>query len=284
MGADGFEYRRAETIEGALDVLAATPDAELLAAGHSLLPDRLLGVTDPDTVLDVGDVDAMQGIEYGTPVSVGALTTYRTVAGSARLATVAPALVAAAGKTADAQVRNRATLGGNLATAYPVSDLNAAAAAVDATLVVEGRDGRHRVDTAALTGPTEVAIGDAELLTRIEIPRPDGTVGGAYEKRESPTSRYTLVGVATHLEVGSGTVSRARVVVNGLREHAVRLEAVEAALEGGPATLEAVEDAAARATDGLDVSTLRDDEDASAGYRADVLPVDVGRALRRSLP
>lgn len=284
MGTDGVEYRRAETIEDALDVLAAAPDAELLAAGHSLLPDRLLGVTDPDTVLDVGAIDAMRGIEHGTPISVGALTTYRTVAESTRLSAVAPALVAAAGKTADAQVRNRATLGGNLATAYPVSDLSAAAVVVDATLVVEGREGRRRVDAAALAGPTEAELGEAELLTRIELPRPDGTVGGAYEKRESPTSRYTLVGVATHLELGADTISRARVAVNGLREHAVRLEAVEAALEGAPATTEAVTDAAARATDGLDVSTLKHDGDASGGYRADVLPVDVERALRRSLP
>ncbi|WP_318571130.1 FAD binding domain-containing protein [Salinigranum marinum] len=285
MRPDEFDYVRADSVDHALELLADDPAAELLAGGHSFLPRLKRGHVDPDTVVDVGEIDALRGItgvDDGDAVRIGALTTYATVEATDGLRPEAPALVEAVGATADTQIRNRATVGGNLVAPYPVSDLSAAAVAGDVTLVFEGVDGERRVEAEAFLRVPHATVGATELLTRIEVPHATGAVGGAYVKRSSTTSRYTLLGVAVRLAVRDGTVSNAGVAVTGVTDHAVRLPSVEGALGGATLDGETIAAAAAQATADVDESTMKDDSEASAAFRADVLPVETERALERA--
>lgn len=280
MRAGETTYCRAESVEHALDLLDAHPDAEPLAAGHSLLSTEIVGATPPSTVVDIGDLDALRGIAVESDVvRIGALTTYRAVERRDDLPASATAFSEAVGETADVQVRNRATIGGNLATPYPVADLSAAALVVDATLVVRDRNGDRRLGCAEfLDGDGGLDAG--ELLTTIEIPRASERVGSAYLKRPSPTSRYTLVGVAARLSVADGRVSEASVAANGVTRRAVRLPAVEDELVSERLDGGVVEAAAARAGETLDPAAVKDDTDASSRYRAHLLAVCTERALR----
>jgi carbon-monoxide dehydrogenase medium subunit len=263
--------------------LADDPAVELLAGGHSFLPRLKQGHVDPDTVVDIGEIDALRGVtDDGDAIRIGALTTYATVEAADGVRPKAPALAEAIGATADTQIRNRATVGGNLLTPYPVSDLSAAAVADDVTLVFEGFDGEHRVEAETFLRAPHATVGATDLLTRIEVPHATGAVGGAYVKRSTTTSRYTLLGVAVRLAVGDGTVSNAGVAVTGATDHAVRLPSVEDALDGTTLDGETIRAAAARATADVDESTMRDDSEASAAFRADVLPVETERALERA--
>ena len=283
MRPDEFDYVRADSIGHALELLADDPAAELLAGGHSFLPRLKRGHVDPATVVDIGAIDALRGItDDGDAVRIGALTTYATVAAADELRPEAPALVAAVGATADTQIRNRATVGGNLVAPYPVSDLSAAAIAGDVTLVFEGVDGERRVEAEAFLRAPHATVGATELLTRLEVPHATGTVGGAYAKRSSTTSRYTLLGVAVRLAVRESVVSNAGVAVTGAADHAVRLPSVEDALAGATLDGETVAAAAAQAAADIDESAMRDDSEASASFRADVLPVETERALERA--
>jgi len=284
MSGQSFECFQAETVDQARTLLDNHPDAEILAAGQSLMPELNDDPAEPKTVIDISGIDAMKGITVdGDVAHIGALTTYSTVEKTNTLWDRAQELAEAASKTADPQIRNCATLGGNLVTRYPVSDLSAALIASDATVVIAGRNGERRIDSETLLTRLGAAdIARDELLVRIEVPLTGDVAGGAYEKTRSAVSRYTLLGVAARLEIDDGTVSAAGVAANGVLDTGVSLDPVEDAIVGEPLTDTTIERAARLATDNLDESALRDDSNASAAYRAQLLPVHVTRALRRA--
>jgi carbon-monoxide dehydrogenase medium subunit len=123
------------------------------------------------------------------------------------------------------------------------------------------------------------ALEPNELLTWIEIPRGGPTDAGAYVKKPSPSSGYAMVGVAAVLRTDGETIDSARVAVNGVMDHAIRLEPVEAALDGVPLEAAALADAAAHAGADLDEHLLMADEYASGEYRKGLLPAYTERAL-----
>ncbi|MUW15959.1 xanthine dehydrogenase family protein subunit M, partial [Halorubrum sp. CBA1125] len=177
----------------------------------------------------------------------------------------------------------RGTIGGNLAHADPASDLPGAAIASDLTLVAEGRDGERRIDADDFFVAMYMTdLAEDELLTRVEVPRTNGSAGGAYVKKPSPSSGYALIGVAARLQVDNDVVTNARVGANGVMDHGVRLDPVEDAIEGESLTEDTIEAAAERATDDLDVSMMMDDIQASSEYRAHLLGVYTRRALERA--
>ncbi|WP_050032101.1 FAD binding domain-containing protein [Halorubrum halophilum] len=279
-----FDYLRADSVEHALDLLDDHPDAEVLAGGHSLLPTMKSGLADPDVVVDIGHIESMQGIEHdGDTTSLGALTTYAAIDDTDELWEGATALAEAASEIGDTQVRNRGTIGGNLAHADPASDLPGAAIASDLTLVAEGRDGERRIDADDFFIAMYMTdLREDELLTRIEVPRLNGSAGGAYVKKPSPSSGYALIGVAARLQIDDGAVTGARVGANGAMDHGVRLGPVEDAIEGESLTEDTIAAAAEQATDNLDISMMMDDLQASSEYRSHLLEAYTERALARA--
>ncbi|MFB6107740.1 MAG: xanthine dehydrogenase family protein subunit M [Haloplanus sp.] len=283
MFPDEFEYERAESVDHALELLEANPEAEILAGGHSLLPTMKSGLANPDVLVDIGEIDAMQGIESeGDTVSVGALTTYATIADSETVQENVSVLAEAAHEVGDVQVRNRGTIGGNVAHADPASDLPAAVLAADATMVVQGPDGERRVDADDFFfGMYSTDVAEGELLTRVEFPAKPNAIG-TYAKKPSPSSGYAMVGVAVSLTVDSALVEDVGVAANGIMDHGVRLDPVEAALEGETLDDETVEAAAASAADDLDEMMMMDDLQASAEFRAQLLEAYAERALKEA--
>jgi len=283
MYPDDFDLYRPSTVDEALDLLDEHGDAEteILAGGHSLLPTMKTGLASPDVLVDVSDIDAMQGIEETDDgVSIGATTTYATVLNSAPVREAAPVLAEAAGAVGDRQVRNRGTIGGNVAHADPASDLPGAVIAADATLVVQGRDGERTVDADDFfLGMFATDVGPDELLTRVEVPAAGDAVG-AYAKRESPSSGYAIVGVAAQLVLEGETVAEAAVAANGVVDHGVRLHSVEDAIEGETLDEATIEAAADGATGDLADATMMADPQASAEFREQLLSVYTERALQ----
>lgn len=293
MSGDQFDYLRATSVDHALELLATHPDAELLAGGHSLLARIHDGFAAPDVVVDIGEIDAMQGIETdGEVARIGALTSYTALLDADSLRDGATALVEAVEKIGDTQIRNGGTIGANLVAPDPVAEPPAAVIATDATLVVRGRDGDRRIDAAEFFhGDTTPLAGD-ELLTHIEVPLvTDGAVS-TYVKTQRRTARYSLLGVAVRVHVkglndvgdssdasDGSTVSTARVAANGAVQNGVRLDGVENTLEGSRLDGDSIEAAAARAGVGLDESELLNTPEASASYRAKLLRVYTERAL-----
>jgi carbon-monoxide dehydrogenase medium subunit len=286
MYPDEFDYYEAETVAEAVDLLEehAMEETELLAGGHSLLPAMKTGLSSPDVLIDIGGLDELHGVSVeDDTLVVGAMTRYSEFLDAEGAHEHAPAFAAAVEQVGDRQVRNRGTVGGNLAHADPASDLPGAALASDVTLVVQGPDGEREVAAEDFFfGMYATDVGPSELVTRVEIPSAAGAVG-TYAKKPSPSSGYAMVGVAALLEVDDGEVASARVGASGAMDHGVRLEPVEDALVGEQLDEDVIEAAAGHATDDLDTAMMMDDLQASGEFRARLLEVYTERALTEAM-
>ena len=133
----GFDYLRPATVAGALEMARGHEDFAFLAGGHALLPEWKLRAKGPSTVIDLGRVGELRGIEVlsdggaqeadgnggaGRAVRIGAMATSAEIEHSAVIARTAPLLPLAAAVISDPPIRNRATLGGSLAEASPHGD------------------------------------------------------------------------------------------------------------------------------------------------------------------
>jgi carbon-monoxide dehydrogenase medium subunit len=286
MYPDEFDYYEAETVAEAIELLEANEmaETELLAGGHSLLPAMKTGLSSPDVLIDIGSIDELHGVSVeDETLVVGAMTRYSEFLNADGVHEHAPAFAAAVEQVGDRQVRNRGTVGGNLAHADPASDLPGAALASDATLVVQGSDGERSVPAEEFFfGMYATDVGPGELVTRVEIPSAADAVG-TYAKKPSPSSGYAMVGVAALLEVEDGTVTSARIGASGAMDTGVRLEPVEDALVGEALEEATIEAAADRATEGLDTTLMMDDLQASAEFRGQLLRVYTKRALTEAM-
>jgi carbon-monoxide dehydrogenase medium subunit len=242
------------------------------------------GLSSPDVLIDIGGLDELHGVSVeDDTLVVGAMTRYSEFLDAEGAHEHAPAFAAAVEQVGDRQVRNRGTVGGNLAHADPASDLPGAALASDVTLVVQGPDGEREVAAEDFFfGMYATDVGPSELVTRVEIPSAAGAVG-TYAKKPSPSSGYAMVGVAALLEVDDGEVASARVGASGVMDHGVRLEPVEDALVGEQLDEDVIEAAAGHATDDLDTAMMMDDLQASGEFRARLLEVYTERALTEAM-
>jgi carbon-monoxide dehydrogenase medium subunit len=275
-----FHYHAPTTLEAALALLAELKDrARPLAGGHSLLPMMKLRLAQPEHVIDLRKLPDLAGIrETDQGLAIGAATTHWQVESSPLVAAKLALLAEVAGVIADPQVRNRGTIGGSLAHADPAADYPASLLALEAELVCASAKGRRVVKAGDwFQGLMTTALAPDELLVEIRVSRLPAGTGAAYVKFPHPATRFAIVGVAALVtRDGQGRCTAARLGITGVGPMATRLSRVEAALVGTMLDRAAIEAAAQRAADGLD---LQDDRQATATEKAALAGVFTRRAL-----
>ncbi|MDX1614579.1 MAG: xanthine dehydrogenase family protein subunit M [Candidatus Promineifilaceae bacterium] len=281
MALPAFDYYRAHSVDEALALAAEHPEAVWLAGGHSLIPLLNVRLAYPGALIDIGPIVELTGIRP-TPDggwSIGALTTHAMLAANVE---VPPVLAQAAAQIGDPQVRNRGTLGGNVAHADPAADYPPVLLALEAAFTLRGPTGQRNVTAANFfQGLFTTALQEGELLTEVRLAAPPSGSTSAYAKLAHPASGYALVGAAAVLVVEQGRCTQARVAVGGATPTAVRAPRVEAALIGQ--TLNEANLAAAAATVEADLGDeLLNDHQASAAYRRRMATVYVKRALTQA--
>ena len=285
MQPNQFTYHRAGDVAEAIDRLQKHGDsAAIIAGGHSLVPDMKADEASPDAVVDVGELQHLHGIDHGGSTShLGSMTTYATTVDDDTLREHT-LLAETAAEIGDSRIRNRGTVGGNLAQADPGADLPAAMLASEATIHTRGPEGAAAVPASSFfEGAYETALDASELVTGIEVPHLDTDDGAVYLKKRKPTSGYALVGVATVLEVDGDTVTDARVAVNGIFEAARRLDAAEEAVADTALADVDAESAGTAAAEAVDTDDVMSDADASPEFRAHLLGVYVERAVEAAV-
>jgi aerobic carbon-monoxide dehydrogenase medium subunit len=264
-----FEYRRADSVEDAIDQLVACgEDAKLLAGGHSLVPLMKLRLATPAVVIDIGRLEGLDTLEERDgEVVIGALTRHCQMEHSEFLEDRVPLLAHVAHEVGDPQVRHRGTIGGTLAHGDPASDIPAAILALDGILVLEGPRGRREVRaTEFFVGFLETALAPDELLVEVRVPA-TGSTPWAFEKFNRRAQDWAIVGVAA-----LGTTVPQVALVN-MDSMPVRATAVETALAAGVP----VEEAAASAAEGREPPS---DLNATADFRRHLARVLVRRTLQ----
>ena len=279
-----FDYHTPGSVQEAISLLGKLrDDAKLLAGGHSLIPMMKLRLAQPKHLIDLRKVPGLAGIrEDGGSIALGAMTTHWQVESSKLLQAKIPVVSDAAGMIGDPQVRNLGTIGGSLAHADPAADMPAVMIALGAELVIEGTRGRRTVKVDDFfKGLMMTAVGPDEILAEIRVPVPPAGSGAAYQKFPHPASRFAVVGVCAALTVdGKGICTKAGVGVTGAGTRAVRAKGVEAGLAGKALDHAAIEAAAAKAADGVDVQA---DLQGSAEYKSHLLRVHARRAIEAAL-
>lgn len=272
-----FEYYRASSVDEALSLLGQHTGAKLLAGGHSLIPAMNIRLADPGVLIDIGGISTLKGISAGNgAVHIGPLTTHAMLAASSQ---VPQALSEAAGKIGDPQVRNRGTIGGNIAHADPGSDLPTVLTALEATIHTTAAGGERALAAADFfTGILETALQEGEVVTDIEVPAPATGSGSAYAKLPNPASRYAMVGVAALVTLAGDRCTGASVAVGGLVPSARRAPSVEAALVGKTLDSDVIASAAEAIQNDLGDDILEDIQ-AGVEYRKSMATVFAKQAL-----
>ncbi len=275
-----FDYVAPTSVDEALSALAeAGDDAKVLAGGQSLLPILRMRLNAPETVVDLGRIEAMRGIrDGGDHLAIGAMTPYSDVVASDLVREHAGLLAAAVETVADPQIRHRGTVGGAVVHADPAGDVGAPVLALDATMVIAGPSGERTVAaTEFFTDLFETAVGDGELLTEIRIPKHTGW-GSAYEKFVRVSHQWSIVAVAATVKADGGTISEARIGLTNMGSTPLRATAVEQALVGRSAG-DLAEACAAAAEGTQPPSDLNGDAD----YRRHLATVLTRRAVEKAL-
>lgn len=279
MTGDGYAAPR--SVDEAVALLSKNPGARVLAGGHSLLVEPGRRAIVGALLVDLGRIDGLDAVttQPDGSLSVGAMTTLSSLAGSDAVRAVCPALADAAHSMGDAQLRNRATLGGTLASSDPEAPLPALALVLGAVIHVTGSRGARTV--AAEDGPPLKALGPGDVMTAVGFPAPPARTGSAYESFTNAATLYAACGIAASVTLGhDGTVAACRVAATGATAHPQRLTSVEQALIGKKPDATALAGACAVAATGL---TLRSDLFASAEYRGHLTRVLTGRALKQAI-
>src|SRR5919204_17405 len=275
-----FEYHRPTTLDEAIGLLEEHEDARPLAGGHSLLPLMKLRFSEPRTIVDLGRIPDLDGIdEDGDMLRIGALARHASVTASELVRSKCRVVAATAEGIGDRQVRNRGTIGGSLAHADPGADYPTVIKALAATIVATGPGGEREIAADDFfTGVFTTSLEQGELVTSVRVPVVGPGTGAAYEKHRNPASGYAVVGVAALVQVQGGKCTAARLVVGGVTgtpEHATA--AAEAVIGIAPVDEAAIAAAAGKVPEALGGAV--GDTYASAEYRVHLAQVLAKRAI-----
>lgn len=241
-----FNYHRPGSLAKACQLLAQYgPAARVMAGGTDLVVAlreenrRLAGVSQ---IIDLGHLGELAGIRAdGDIITIGALTTHAEIAASPLLQQYAPLLAVAAAQVGAPQIRNRGTIGGNLANASPAADTVPALIALEARATMVSSQGERQVPVRdLLAAPYRTTLAAGEIITAIALKKLPSSAGSAFLKlgrRKALSIARLNIAVVIDRD-GSGRVTEARLVPGAALPVAGRVPAAEAVLAGKAVTAE----------------------------------------------
>ncbi len=278
-----FNYLRASSIDEVLRLIATCDDYKLLAGGTDLLMDLRIGRYRPKFVIDISRIKELKYVkDLGNKLVIGSLTTLQEILENPIVKEKAPVLTEAISNMASWQIRNMATLGGNLCNASPAADTAPPLMVLNALLKLRSLNKGERVVNINefFLGPRQTVLEKGEILVEVEIPYVKG-VGQSYIKLGRRNAfTLSIVSVASLVKVEDGRFDEVRVALNSVAPTPVRAKSVEQALIGKKVSYEAVVKASNEVLQ--DISPISDVR-ASAEYRKKVSIVLVRDSIVKSL-
>ena len=279
-----FDYHAPGTLEEAVALLERHGDeAKVLSGGQSLLPLLKLRLGDAGHLVDIGRIPGLAGItEADGYLRIGGAAREADLERSDLVREKYPILLDTAAVIADPLVRNRATVGGNLAHGDPANDHPATMLALEAEVVARGPGGERTIPiTRFFTGLFDTALGPAEILTEIRIPVPPPRSGGAYVKLERKVGDFATAAAAAQVTLGpQGEIARIGIGLTNAGPTPIKATAAEGHLLGRQPDAEVIAEAARLAADATSPSA---DRRGSVEYKRDMARVLTGRAVARAV-
>ena len=278
-----FEYHRPSTVDEAVGLLSTLgSEAKILAGGHSLLPMMKLRFAQPEHLVDINRIPELKGVRViGDDIVIGAMTSENAVIADPVLNEKVPLLPEAAKLIADPQVRNRGTIGGDIAHGDPANDHPALALACDAVLTIAGPNGTRQVPASEFfLGTYWTALEESDILTEITVKAFPSGAGYSYKKLKRKTGDWATAACAVVIALSGGTVSHIRITLANLGPTALRAHEAESILMGQQVSDELIRQAAEKA---MEICDPAEDLRGDAEYKTAMAGQMVQRAIHDAL-
>ncbi len=277
-----FNYYKASTLREALELVDRLEDFKVIAGGTDLVMDLRIGRYKPRNIVDISEIKELDYIvDEGDYVRIGALAKLQNIMESPIVRTKAPVLAEAIYQMASWQIRNVATIGGNLCNASPAADTAPPLMVLEAKLKLVSKDGERIVPvTEFFLGPRKTVLKKNELLAEIIVPYEKDAGSSMIKLGRRSAFTLSIVAVATLVKVENGKFKDVRVALNSVAPKPVRARSVEEALKGKKVSLEAIEEASKFVVN--DISPISDVR-ASAEYRREMSIILTRDSLLKSL-
>ncbi len=278
----GFQYHTPSSVAEALSLLAQHEDAKVIAGGHSLLPMMKLRFAEPAHLVDVNGISELKGIrEDGNTIRIGAMTRENELISSSIIREKCPLISEAAKLIADPQVRNRGTIGGDIAHGDPSNDHPAIMMALDARFVVKGPDGERVLPASGFfLGTYWTQLEEGELLTEIQVPVLASGTGYAFNKLKRKTGDYATAASPVVLTMDGERCAEIRIGLTNVAPMAIRAEPAEDVLRGQVISDALIEQAAQEV---MNVCEPAEDLRGDAEYKTHMAAEMARRSIRDAL-
>jgi len=274
-----FQYHQPGTAQEACELAARLPEAKLIAGGTDLMVQMRNGRHQPDALISLRRAEDLTRIEEGPRLRIGAAVALRDVAAHAVVVADFPALVDSIRVFGSPQIRNVATLGGNLCNASPGADCAPPLLVYEAYVELRDVGGSRELPVEDFVlGPGETALRPGEILTAILLNPPGRGTRSMFMRKGRVQMDLAIASVAALVEMDGSTCVSARIAAGAVAPVPQRLRRTEAIMEGsdGGAAARALARAEARA-EVAPISDIR----ASEEYRRHLTGVFVERSLAR---
>ena len=252
-----FKYIAASSLDQALALKAEYGDeARFLAGGQSLIPAMNFRLARPEVLIDLNGLAELAGIDRSgdKTIRVGAMTRYRALEKDPAFLKACPLFADALPHIAHPQIRNRGTVGGNLAHADPASELPAVATAMGARMKIRSSKGEREVEASEFfAGLLTTNLEADEMLVEIAFPAPKPRSGGCFVEVARRRGDFALAGVAAIVTLDDQKkCTDVRLALCGVGETPVDASGAAASLVGqtcGELAIDAVSSAVQKAID-----------------------------------
>ncbi len=280
-----FEYMAPKTLDEAVSILHTNQGrAKVLAGGTDLLVEMKEDILCPEVLVDIKHISHLDHLTYDDEkgLSIGALVTVRRVERSPIVAEKYAGLSQASRELGSIQIRNRATIAGNISRASPSADTIPPLIADGARVVVYGSEGAREIPLEDFfVGPGQTVMTGEEILTEIVVPNPGSKMGKSYIKLgRRQAMELATVGVAVTLNLEGDVCDQVRVALGAVAPTPIRSHKAEELLMGSTLDQETIRAAAVAARD---ESSPISDVRSSAAYRRQMVGVLTEEAIQQAM-
>jgi CO/xanthine dehydrogenase FAD-binding subunit len=272
-------YYKPASLDDVWEIKTRISEALFIGGGTDLMVKIRQHVVKPPALISLRTIPELRGITAGSHARIGAMTTISELILHPELGRHYPVLIEAAGRLGSMQIRNVATIGGNLGNCSPCADTALPLLVLDAKVRLQGPDGSRELPIQEFfLGPGKSCLGGDEILTDILLPAPLATAQTAFFKKGRVRMDLAIASVAALFEMDGKTCRQARLAAGSVGPVPMRLPEVEALLEQNPPNDDIIIEAGRLAANSVaPITDIRSTED----YRRQIISVFVKRAAQK---
>ncbi len=280
-----YKYLRPETIEEALELLSQNKESSILSGGTDLMVQMKNEIKSPKVLIDITGIEELQKIVVREGVvEIGATVTHSRINESEELQKYFPALVTGAGEVGSPQIRNQATIGGNLVNGSPVADTVPGLYVLNSEAIIVNAAGTRRVKVSDLPlSPGKIALEKDEIITGFVIPKPKEHQSSAFVKlgkRKALAISVVNAAVSVETDPEKKIIKDVRIAVGAVAPTTRGLNELESLLKGKEICDEMFDLAQEKASELVKpITDIRGTEE----YRKQVTGALVRKALKKAI-